>query len=112
MLHLTTGNFFSNLSDGSYRSARIVVPILIELFNPRSVIDVGCGVGTWLRAFQENGVGDITGVDGPYIDGADLLIPHESFLTADLSRTLTLKKRGDLALCLEVAEICRMRQAP
>jgi len=96
--------FYKQISGGSYRSAMIVVPILRELFRPLSVIDVGCGIGTWLRAFQETGVTDIIGIDGPYVEATDLLIPHETFLKADLSRPLAFSKKGDLALCLEVAE--------
>jgi ubiquinone/menaquinone biosynthesis C-methylase UbiE len=34
--------------DGSRRSAVIAVPLLIDLFEPRSVLDVGCGTGVWL----------------------------------------------------------------
>ena len=96
--------FFKQLSEGSYRSATNIVPILMELFRPRSVIDVGCGIGTWLRAFRENGVMEITGIDGPYVEASDLLIPIDTFLKADLSRPLNLSKRSDLAVCLEVAE--------
>src|SRR6185312_12063432 len=96
--------FFKQLSDGSYRSATKIVPILMELFRPRSVIDVGCGIGTWLLAFREMGAMEITGIDGPYVDASDLLIPNEMFLKADLSRPLNLSKRSDLAVCLEVAE--------
>ena len=96
--------FFKQLSGGSYRSATEIVPILIELFQPRSVIDVGCGIGTWLRVFREKGVTAITGIDGPYVEETDLLIPSETFLKADLSRPIKVPKRSDLALCLEVAE--------
>ena len=27
-----------------------VVPIVMDLFHPSSVLDVGCGIGTWLHA--------------------------------------------------------------
>ncbi len=37
-------------------SAREVVPIIMELVNPKSVIDIGCGTGTWLSVFEKHGV--------------------------------------------------------
>jgi len=33
-----------------------IVPLLIKIFNPTSVIDVGCGIGTFLSVFKDNGV--------------------------------------------------------
>ena len=45
--------FFEGQLDGSLRSAQAVVPALIDLASPASVLDVGCGVGSWLRAFAD-----------------------------------------------------------
>jgi len=82
-------------------SARAVVPMLIELVRPRSVVDLGCGTGAWLQVFGEQGVEDIVGVDGPYIDRSQLRIPVERFVAADLSAPPDLGRRFDLALTLE-----------
>lgn len=40
---------------------------MLELYTPESVVDVGCGVGTWLAAFAQHGVDDVLGVDGDYV---------------------------------------------
>jgi len=96
--------FFGDLRSGSYQSAGIVVPLLVDIFRPRSVIDIGCGVGTWLKAFSELGVADINGVDGEYALDAGLEIPAKCFRTADLSAPLNCDRKYDLALSLEVAE--------
>jgi len=96
--------FFAHQADGSLRSARIVVPIVMELFRPESVIDFGCGVGAWLRAFAENGVDDYLGLDGGYVDPARLVIAPSRFRTADLSAPRPIGRAYDLAVCLEVAE--------
>lgn len=32
-------------TENSYDTANIIVPILIEMYNPLSVLDVGCNVG-------------------------------------------------------------------
>jgi len=96
--------FFEALAEGTKRSAGIVTPMLIELFQPGSVVDVGCGTGLWLAAFRQRGVADVCGVDGPWVPRAELQIPAALFHQHDLSRSLELGRRFDLALCLEVAE--------
>lgn len=50
---LYDARFYSGQKSGSYRSARVIVPLLRALVPVKSVCDVGCGVGGWLRAFQE-----------------------------------------------------------
>ena len=99
-----TGKFYRNISRGSSDSAQEIVPIIIDLINPMSVLDVGCGVGTWLAEFRKMGIEDIVGVDGGYIDQALLQIPQEAFTTADLKKALDLKRKFDLVVSLEVAE--------
>lgn len=96
--------FYSKLQSGSLSSARQVVPVLISLLEPRSVVDLGCGIGAWLTVFKENGVSDIQGIDGDHVDRKALLIPQDRFTARDLGRQLTLDRRFDLAVSLEVAE--------
>jgi hypothetical protein len=85
-------------------SPRAVLPILFAGRMPGSLLDVGCGIGTWLRAAREIGIEDISGVDGVEISSTDLLVPPDVFRVVDLSRPWTLDKKFDVALCLEVAE--------
>jgi 2-polyprenyl-3-methyl-5-hydroxy-6-metoxy-1,4-benzoquinol methylase len=54
---------------------RGIVPQLAELLQPTSVVDVGCGLGTFLHAFKECDVLDVLGVDGAWTDRA-LLAEH------------------------------------
>ncbi|MFO0804946.1 MAG: class I SAM-dependent methyltransferase [Gemmataceae bacterium] len=96
--------FYADQSDGSLRSARAVAPLVVELVQPRSVLDVGCGVGTWLRAFHELGVENILGIDGDYVDRSKLAIDRECFRAVDLSNPPDLGRSFDLAVCLEVGE--------
>lgn len=105
-------DFFKNQKNGSFLSARKVVPLIIEIVHPESVVDIGCGLGTWLKVFQEYQVNDILGVDGEYIDKSKLMIAESSFLSHDLSKSLNLNdKRFDLAISLEVAEHIRKKYA-
>src|ERR671925_1539421 len=96
--------FYEQQQEGSLRSARRVLPHLVQLVSPRSVVDVGCGVGTWLKAAMELGVEDILGLDGDYVDRAMLQIPSAQFTPVDLTRPFRLPRTFDAALSLEVAE--------
>ncbi|MDQ3937859.1 MAG: glycosyltransferase [Chloroflexota bacterium] len=97
-------NFFERFREGSRRSARAVVPLVLDLVGPRSVVDVGCGMATWLAVFRELGVEDVLGIDGDYVDRGGLEIPVERFVAADLERPPVFDRRFDLVMSLEVAE--------
>jgi SAM-dependent methyltransferase len=71
---------------------------------PRSVVDVGCGLGGWLAAFARAGVDDVVGIDGDYVNRDEILIPGEKFLVRDLEEPVMLDRVFELALCLEVGE--------
>lgn len=96
--------FFTNHLDGAIHSARVIVPLVLELAQPRSILDVGCGVGGWLSVFAENGIEEVRGVDGAYVEVDQLLIPRDRFTALDLSQNLQLPYKADLAVCLEVGE--------
>jgi hypothetical protein len=87
-------------------SAREIVPKLINLLNPHSVIDVGCGLGQWLSVFSNCGVDNIHGFDGSHVSAEDLFIPKNRFTSVNLFdvETIFIKSKFDLVLCLEVAE--------
>jgi len=96
--------FYAAHHEGSLRSARVIVPRLLSCIKVRSVVDVGCGLGTWLKAFQESGVADVAGYDGGYVDRAALLIDQRLFSSVDLREDFSIPRRFDLAISLEVAE--------
>ncbi len=89
---------------GSDKSARAIVPFTVQLVEPRSVIDVGCGNGAWLSVFLDHGIEDVLGVDAPSVDQAVLRIPRNKFRAVDLRQPFSAGRRFDLALCVEVAE--------
>jgi hypothetical protein len=93
-------------------SAVVVVPFIVELVKPTSVVDVGCGRGAWLKVFRDNGVNRIVGLDGDYIDPATLVIAADCFHSIDLSGAFEIGRgRFDLAVCLEVGEHLQPRFA-
>jgi SAM-dependent methyltransferase len=99
-----TQNFYDSYAEESLGSARAIVPLITKLLEPQSVIDVGCGIGTWLKAFSEAGVARICGIDGAHVSARQLLIPKETFSAHDLSNPLAVHERFDLAMSVEVAE--------
>ena len=86
------------------RAPRVIVPDLVADLHPHSVVDVGCGIGTFLSVFLENDVTDLLGLDGPWVDRNKLHIDRQFFLEADLADPPSIERTFDIALCLEVAE--------
>ena len=97
-------SFFEEMNDDVLRSAKTVVPAVLKMVQPKSIIDVGCGLGTWLSVFHAHGVDTILGIDGDYINRAKLLIPSTCFTPIDLTKPFAIQQRFDLAVSLEVAE--------
>ena len=97
-------NYDHSCNIHSVEGPRAAFPAIFRNAIPSSLLDVGCGTGTWLRAAMECGVQDIIGVDGVAVPSEHLLVPGTCFLVRDLTRQWDLGRRFDAALCLEVAE--------
>lgn len=99
-----TRSFYERIRSGATRSAEVMVPLVLQLLPLRSVVDVGCGDGTWLAVFQKLGVEEILGIDGDYVDRDLLQIPEDRFQSFDLTKPFDLGCTFDLAISLEVGE--------
>lgn len=98
-------NFYQKRHQETVYSAKTILSMLLNRLHPiHSAVDIGCGVGTWLSVLQENGVLDIQGFDGKWVDLDLLVIPRDRFKQVDLSKKVRLPKKYDLAISLEVAE--------
>jgi SAM-dependent methyltransferase len=97
-------DFYQSLQEGALRSAREIVPLVLNLVRPGHVIDVGCGSGAWLSVFKENGIDDFQGIDGKWLEPGMLLFPPEHFVYADLEQPIQVGRQFDLVVSLEVAE--------
>lgn len=96
--------FYQRQMDLSLSSASRIVPFLVDRLSPGSVVDVGCGVGQWLKTFHECGVRDLLGVDGDHVDRSLWALPMARFRAMDLTAPHPVGRRFDLAMSLEVAE--------
>ncbi len=90
--------FFSRLQGGSAESARVIAPLVVQLLAPTSIIDVGCACGAWLSAFERQGVRDVFGVDGEWVDRKALLCAQDRFRPVDLKQPLNLDRTFDMAM--------------
>jgi SAM-dependent methyltransferase len=82
----------------------VFVPALLELLDPKSVLDVGGGTGGFVAEFRRRGVADVLGVEGAWAANAPLALPRDCFSFHELDRPLELGRTFDLVLCLEVGE--------
>lgn len=98
-----SSDFYAYNNRVALASARAVIPLVARPLEPRSVLDVGCGVGAWCRVWLENGADTVVGADGSYVDRAQLLVDTGSFVAADLAQPFDLGRRFDLVMSLEVA---------
>ena len=96
--------FFFSRKRLASESAKAVLPWVIERTRPLSVVDVGCGTGSWLAEVRRAGIVDVLGLDGDWVPRKELEIPAENFKVADFTEPLNLGRRFDLVISLEVAE--------
>ncbi|MFC1646139.1 class I SAM-dependent methyltransferase [Candidatus Omnitrophota bacterium] len=96
-------SFFDKNLKWNLPISEAVVDILIKYFNPRSVVDVGCGNAEFLWQFQKKSI-VIKGYEGSRHAINNALIDKKFIQWFDLRNRLQPQERYDLALCLEVAE--------
>ena len=74
--------FYERIDPGCRQSAARVVPKLLELVRPQSVVDVGCATSAWLAEFQRRDT-EILGIDGAWVPREMLHIPVNKFVPWD-----------------------------
>lgn len=96
--------FFKGEGQSSIKSAKHIVPLVQSIVNPRSVLDVGCGVGAFLKEFEKIGVEDVLGIDNTIASQEFLQIKKDKIKQCDICKPLELSKKFDLVISLEVGE--------
>jgi SAM-dependent methyltransferase len=95
--------FFEKNLEWNKPIAAKLVNILIDYFNPSSVVDLGCGNAEFLSEFYKKGI-LIQGYEGSCFAIKKALIDKKYIQLFDLKNKIDSPRRYDLALCLEVAE--------
>lgn len=86
--------------------AERLAAFLIDTYHPKSVIDIGCATGLYLKHFIPPITDKVTGVELESIDSSQLDIHPDDFYTVDITK-INLSyhfQKHDLAICLEVME--------
>lgn len=97
-------DFYADQVPGSLRSATAVLETLFAAYKPTSLLDIGCGQGTWLAAAERLGVRELHGMDGPWVGRDALLSSAIEFTPVDMEQAFPIGRRYDLAMSVEVAE--------
>ncbi len=96
-------SYFQRRKGISSISAEITLRKLSKFVRFSSVVDFGCGTGTWLAACQNMGATKILGFDH-YAKESELLIERKYFHKQSLAENINLEEKYDLAISLEAAE--------
>lgn len=85
--------------------ADAILNTILPTLQPKSVVDLGTAVGTWLASAKKFGATKVVGIDGPWVPADQLLIEPSEFVRADLEGDLPeLGTTFDLAISTEVLE--------
>ncbi len=105
-------DYYKQINEEEGEQAKRLADLLIWKYNPRSVIDIGCATGLYLKPFLDKGI-KVTGIDNApeAIDDKVLQIPRSSILLHDITKQ-PIKKQADIAICLEVLEHIPPEGAP
>jgi hypothetical protein len=100
-----TAEFYHEMSQTSEASVDVILNVLARTIpTTSSVIDVGAGVGSWIKGCLDRGCSNVLAVEGRWALDAKGQIPKELYFTHNLEEPLRIDKKFDLAICLEVAE--------
>jgi len=95
--------FYDWQRTGSHRSAEKILPIVFDAVAPKTVVDVGCGVGPWLDVARNLGA-SVVGFEGEWATSLGPAYPGLEIRVADLEQPLKVDQTFDLAMTVEVAE--------
>jgi len=96
--------FYDNQYKGSISSAVHFLEYLFSYYRPDSIVDFGCGVGSWLSVANDLGVSRLVGLDGAWLSQQKMLNQKIAFKEVDFTKEFDLKEQFDLAISVEVAE--------
>lgn len=96
--------FYDGMSNGSIRSAEVILSLLYEIYKPNSVLDIGCGTGSWLAVAESLGSNILKGLDGEWVTKDKLLSQNIDFTAINIEDEIEINEKYDLCISLEVAE--------
>jgi SAM-dependent methyltransferase len=103
-MDLYNTDYYKRINDEEGEQASRLAGLLIWKYDPKSVLDVGCATGLYLRPFLDHGV-MVDGVDysESVISDEVLQIPKDLIHIKDITKE-PIGTKVDLTLCIEVME--------
>ncbi len=117
MIRVYSRSFFANRRLGATHSSEALAPLVLAVLSlggridaaaspdssqPATMLDVGCGDGTWVKKFRELGL-EGYGIDGPWSPFRDAILWDFS-KRRDLSEIILPRRHFDFILSLEFLE--------
>lgn len=105
LMHIKKNSIFSVEKELSMCSLqpKKMIDMIVEIYHPNSVLDLGCGSGKAIDYFLEKGVKEVYGVEG-----SKMAISHSKnpklIKNYDLNHSLDLKKKFDIIYSFEFIE--------
>ena len=96
--------YYQSLRSHSYGSATKIIGYLTSFLDVSTVIDFGCGMGTWCLAARELGINKIIGIDQNPYNSEYMLISSDQYLQKDLRNTIDLDMSACIVISVEVVE--------
>ena len=94
--------FYQKHEKGAILSAENILSFLYDYLKFDSIIDFGCGIGCWIAVAKRLFNTKILGID--FHNCTELIIEKNDYISADLTKPLSVACSFDLVLSLEVAE--------
>ncbi|MCK5055719.1 MAG: class I SAM-dependent methyltransferase [Candidatus Aminicenantes bacterium] len=95
-------DFFNDANERKILSSQKVGRIIASYYKFRTILDIGCGMGLYLRELNKMGK-DVLGCDSS-VEGIHMAAPEITVFYADVTKPLHVNKKFDTVLCFEVAE--------
>jgi len=79
---------------------------IVENFEANSILDLGCGVGSYLEGAKQSGCSDIMGIELNYDKAKNYMVDEvkNNIKKGDITSNLNIDKQFDCCISFEVAE--------
>lgn len=96
--------FMNHLNDEWLKENKLITELIYDKFKPKSVVDFGCGSGSYLYFFSKLGVNKLKGFEGSQKAIELALIDKKNIDKCDITKKIELGETYDICICFEVAE--------
>ncbi len=96
--------FYSKRRNLVKPSAEAIIGHVFNLCNIESIVDFGCGTGTWIHTAQSLGAKHMLGIEADWLKEEYLDEPGLEVHRHDLTDSIYIDRKFDLAISLEVGE--------